>query len=109
MKKISSWMSVGCKRGALLFLSLGMCSAVFSAQTHDPVNDFARDMDFCYYMVATPGGVQDELENRYSIALQKALNYLQRNNQGMTMLEAILVVRSECKARISEVTRARTP
>jgi hypothetical protein len=109
MKKISSWMKASRKSCALLFMSLGMCSAAFSVEKNGPVKDFALNMDYCYYMVAPPGGVQDEFENRYSTALTNTLSFLQEHKQDMTMLEAILVVRSECEARIFEAAKARTP
>ena len=109
MKKNSSWMNDRCKKSALLLMSLGMCCAAFSLEKDDPVNDFAQNMDYCHYMAAPPGGIQDELESRYSAALTKALNFLQRHKQDMTTLEAILVVRNECVARISEAAKIHTP
>ncbi len=109
MKQISSWMNGCCKKSALFLMSLGLCCAAFSTEKDGPVTDFAQNMDYCHYMVAPPGGVQDEFENHYSTALTKALSFLQRRNQDLTMLEAIIVVRSECKARVFEAAKVRMP
>lgn len=65
-----------------------------------PVSDFVNRIDYCYYMVAPPGGVQDELESRYSIALEEALGFLQKKQRDVTILDALIWLRSECEANI---------
>lgn len=109
MKKIPSWMNGRCKKSVLLFLCFSMCCVAFASEKDDPVHDFAQNMDYCRYMIAVPDGVQDEFESHYSSALAKALNFLQGRRQDLTMLDAMLVVRSQCEARMVEMAKVRTP
>lgn len=109
MKKMSPLMKGRCRKSALFFMSFSMCFAAFSTEKGDPVNDFAQNLNYCHYMVAPPGGIQDEFESDYSAALKEALNFLQMRTPDLTMLEAIVVVRSECEARVSETAKVRTP
>lgn len=107
MQKASPWMDRSYRSSALVFLTIGLCSSAFSMEQSNPVREFAQNQNYCHYMMAPPGGADDEFESRYSAALQASLNFLRQSEPDMTKLDSILWLREQCEAATAEA--AQTP
>ena len=107
MQKASPWMGRTYRSSALVFLTIGLCSSASSMEQSNPVREFAQNPDYCHYMMAPPGGADDEFESRYSAALQASLNFLRQLAPDMTKLDSLLWLREQCETATAEA--AQTP
>ncbi|MDR0215224.1 MAG: hypothetical protein LBJ15_14615 [Comamonas sp.] len=106
MQKALLWAGRSYRSCALFFLVIGLCASASSTELPNPVREFAKNLGYCYYMVAPPGSADDEFESQYGDALDASFNFLQQRSPDRSKLDVILWLREQCEATIVEAAKA---